>query len=67
MNSEEVAVVRSIAPILLLNIMLFQQRSSIPEEVTYQYWALRRKFRLCDVELGSGAAYLVYALGMTQT
>ncbi|KAJ9602299.1 hypothetical protein H2200_013154 [Cladophialophora chaetospira] len=65
MSSEKASVVRPIAAILLLHILLFEQRASIPEEIIYQYWALRRKFRLCDVELGSGPAYLVYALGMT--
>jgi hypothetical protein len=64
MSSEDAAVVRPITTVILLNIMLFEQRGCIPEEAIYQYWALRRKFRLCDIELGSGPAYLTFALGL---
>ena len=56
-------VLRTVAPALLINIMLFEQQDSTPEEIAYQYWALRRKFQKCDVYLGSGPAFLTYALG----
>lgn len=65
MNSDEYAVVRTIAPILLVNIMIFNLDKADAEEIAYQYWALRKKFRRCDVDLGSGPAYLCFAVGMT--
>ena len=56
---------RPIAPLLLLNDMLFQLCDCSEEESEYQYWAMKRKFRRCDVDLSSGPTYLLYALGMT--
>ena len=64
MASGKTLILRTIAPILLINIMLFNQQDYSPDELTYQYWALRRKFHRCDVNLGSGPAYLTYALSM---
>jgi hypothetical protein len=57
-------IVRPIMPILLLHIVLFDLQGASAEELAYQYWALRRKFDRCDVELDSGPSYLLYAIGM---
>lgn len=65
MISDEEAVIRPIVSILLLNVVIFSLQDACVEEIAYQYWAMRRKFRKCDVEAGSGPAYLVFAIGMT--
>ncbi|OAL38215.1 hypothetical protein AYO20_02667 [Fonsecaea nubica] len=58
-------IVRPIMPILMLHIVLFDLQGASTEELTYQYWAIRRKFDRCDVELDSGPSYLLYAIGMS--
>jgi hypothetical protein len=65
MSSHQPSVVRPVMPILLLHIVLFDLRDSSTEELTYQYWAFRRKFDRCDIERDSGLTYLLYAIGMT--
>lgn len=65
MASTQQAVLRPIVPLLLLHIFLFNHRHSSTHELAYQYWALRKKFEPCDIDLRSGPSYLVYAIGLT--
>ena len=65
MSTGDASVVRPIATVLLLNAILFDQKDCTTEESTYQYWAMKRKFRLCDIDLESGPTYLLWAVGLT--
>jgi hypothetical protein len=53
---------QAIIPILLLNIILFNLRVALPEELAAEYWSLRVKLRRFSVELGSGVAFLSWAI-----
>lgn len=56
--------IRSIVPILMLNIVVYNQRNLDPEDTIYEYWAMRKKFRACGIYGSTGATYLSWAVGM---
>ncbi len=65
MSGSSLVYIKSIIPILLLNIMFLNQRDDCADDATFEYWSLRKKMLRCDVDLGSGVAFLCWAIGTT--